>query len=77
VENMPNSDSKLNTEGWGDINWRKVERYVFKLQTRIYAASRHGEVKKVRKLQRILIRSWSNMVLAVRRVTQENTGSAT
>jgi RNA-directed DNA polymerase len=77
VENMPNSDSKLNTEGWGDIDWRKVERYVFKLQTRIYAASRQGEVKKVRKLQRTLMMSWSNRVLAVRRVTQDNTGKNT
>ena len=77
VENMPNSDSKLNTEGWSDIDWRKVERYVFKLQTRIYAASRHGEINKVRKLQRTLIRSWSNRVLAVRRVTQDNTGKNT
>ena len=74
---MPNSDSKLNTEGWGDIDWHQVERYVFKLQTRIYAASRRGEVKKVRKLQRTLMRSWSNRVLAVRRVTQDNTGKNT
>ena len=74
---MPKSDSQQNTEGWGDIDWRKVERYVFKLQTRIYAASRHGEVKKVRKLQRTLMRSWSNRVLAVRRVTQDNTGKNT
>jgi len=77
VENMPNSDSKLNTEGWGDIDWLKVERYVFKLQTRIYSASRRGEVKKVRELQRTLMRSWSNRVLAVRRVTQDNTGKNT
>ena len=77
MENMPNSDSKLNTEGWGEIDWRKVERYVFKLQTRIYTASRQGEVKKVRKLQRTLMRSWSNRVLAVRRVTQDNTGKNT
>ena len=74
---MPNSDSKLNTEGWGDIDWHQVERYVFKLQTRIYAASRQGEVKKVRKLQRTLMRSWSNRVLAVRRVTQDNQGKNT
>ena len=74
---MPKSDSQQNTEGWGDIDWRKVERYVFKLQTRIYAASRHGELKKVRKLQRTLMRSWSNRVLAVRRVTQDNTGKKT
>ena len=73
----PNSDSKLNTEGWKDINWRRAERYVFKLQKRIYAASRRGDVKRVRKLQKTLMRSWSNRVLAVRRVTVENQGKKT
>jgi hypothetical protein len=29
--NKPKSDSLLNTEGWKNINWPKVERYVFKL----------------------------------------------
>jgi RNA-directed DNA polymerase len=74
---MPKSDSNKNIEGWSDINWRKVERYVFKLQTRIYAASRQGEKGQVRKLQRTLMRSWSNRVLAVRRVTQDNQGKNT
>ncbi|MDJ0532333.1 MAG: reverse transcriptase N-terminal domain-containing protein [Xenococcaceae cyanobacterium MO_207.B15] len=75
--NKPNTDSKLNTVGWNDINWRKVERYVFKLQKRIYAASRRGETNKVRKLQKTLMNSWSCKVLAVRRVTQENRGKKT
>ncbi|WP_313890562.1 reverse transcriptase N-terminal domain-containing protein [Aetokthonos hydrillicola] len=73
----PKSDSEMNIEGWKDINWRQVERYVFKLQKRIYAASRHGDVKRVRKLQKTLMRSWSNKVLAVRRVTVENQGKKT
>lgn len=74
----PKSDSSnVNTEGWKNINWRQVERYVFKLQKRIYAASRRGDVKQVRKLQKILMRSWSNRVLAVRRVTVENQGKKT
>ncbi len=75
--NKPKSDSKLNTEGWKTINWHQVEKYVFKLQKRIYAASRHGDVKLVRKLQKTLMRSWSNRVLAVRRVTVENQGKKT
>jgi RNA-directed DNA polymerase len=74
---MPKSDSNMNIEGWRDINWHKVERYVFKLQTHIYAASRQGDIRKVRKLQRTLMRSWSNKVLAVRRVTQDNQGKNT
>jgi 5-methylcytosine-specific restriction endonuclease McrA len=74
----PNLDSEqLNTEGWKDINWRKAERYVFKLQKRIYAASRRGDVKQCRKLQKTLMRSWSNRVLAVGRVTVENQGKKT
>lgn len=75
--NKPNSDSEMNIEGWKDINWRQVERYVFKLQKRIYAASRRGDVKRCRKLQKTLMRSWSNRVLAVRRVTTENQGKKT
>lgn len=70
----PKSDSIMNTEGWGQINWRKAERYVFRLQKRIYAASRRGDVKQCRKLQRTLRRSWFNRALAVRRVTVENQG---
>lgn len=67
----------MNTEGWKTINWRKAERYVFKLQKRIYAASRRGDARRVRKLQKTLMRSWSNRVLAVRRVTQDNQGRKT
>jgi len=74
---MANSDSQKNTEAWKDINWRKAERYVFKLQKRIYAASRRGDVKQCRRLQKTLMRSWSNKVLAVRRVTQDNQGKKT
>ncbi|MFB2977049.1 reverse transcriptase domain-containing protein [Microseira sp. BLCC-F43] len=44
---------------------------------RIYAASRCGNVKLIRKLQKTLMRSRSNRVLSVRRVTQENQGKKT
>jgi len=49
----------------------------FKLQKRIYQASRRGDNRQVRRLQRLLIKSWSAKVLAVRRVTQDNTGKKT
>jgi RNA-directed DNA polymerase len=73
----PNSGQSTDTEGWKQINWRKAERYVYKLQKRIFAASRCGDVKKVRKLQKTLMRSWFNKVLSVRRVTQDNQGKKT
>ena len=54
--NKPNSESlPMTTEGWETINWQKVERYVFKLQKRIYAASRQGNKRQVRQLQKTLI----------------------
>lgn len=62
---------------WSDTNWRKLERDVFKLQKRIYRASNRGDVKLVRRLQKLLISSWSARMLAVRRTTQDNQGKKT
>ena len=63
--------------GWNTISWRKIQRNVFKLQKRIYQASRRGDVKAIRKLQRLLMKSWSARLLATRRVTQDNQGKKT
>lgn len=62
---------------WSDTNWRKSERSVFKLQKRISQASNRGNVKLVRRLQKLLISSRAAKSLAVRRVTQENQGKKT
>lgn len=62
---------------WKKVNWRKLERRVFKLQKRIYKASSRGDLKAVRRLQKTLMRSWSAKMLAVRRVTQDNQGKKT
>lgn len=62
---------------WNQINWSKVERYVFKLQTRIYQASKCDDIRKVRMLQKTLLRSTANKLLSVRRVTQDNQGKKT
>ena len=62
---------------WRHINWRKLERRVYKLQKRIYQASQRGDVKAVRRLQKTLMKSWSARCLAVRRVTQDNQGKKT
>jgi RNA-directed DNA polymerase len=72
----------MNTEstpmyGWNETNWRKLDRQVYKLQKRIYQASNRGNVKLVRRLQRLLMSSWSAKMIAVRRVTQDNKGKKT
>lgn len=62
---------------WNKIPWRKLEKIVFKLQKRIYQAARRGNVKLLRKLQKLLMKSWAAKCLAVRRITQDNTGKKT
>lgn len=62
---------------WRDIPWKTLERRVYKLQKRIYRAAQRGEIKVVRKLQKIILHSWSAKCLAVRKVTQDNTGKKT
>ena len=62
---------------WNMLPWRQLQRRVFKLQTRIYHAAHRGDVRTVHRLQRLLTRSWSAKCLAVRRVTQDNTGKKT
>jgi RNA-directed DNA polymerase len=62
---------------WDEINWRKLERNVFKLQKRIYQASKSGDWKRVKRLQKLLLKSKSAKLLAVRRVAQINKGKKT
>ncbi len=62
---------------WKEIDWKTAEQNVFKLQKRIYKASKSGNVRLARKLQKLLVKSWSARLIAVRRVTQENKGKNT
>ncbi len=62
---------------WRNVDWRKLEKRIFKLQKRIYQASSRGDVKAIRRLQKTMMRSWSVKMLAVRRVTQDNQGKRT
>ncbi len=61
---------------WHQINWRRAERTVRRLQIRIAQATQAGKWNKVKALQRLLTHSFSGKALAVRRVT-ENTGKRT
>ena len=62
---------------WSDLPWNKFEKVLYKLQNRIYQASNRGDVKNVRRLQKLLIKSRSAKLISVRRVTQDNQGSKT
>ena len=62
---------------WQTINWQKAEKYVEKLQKRIFHAEQSKDKRKVRDLQRTLMKSKSALLMSVRRVTQINKGKRT
>lgn len=68
--------SHENVEGWHSIDWQAAHENVRRLQARIVKATQAGRWGKVQALQRLLTRSYSAKVLAVRRVT-ENSGKRT
>src|SRR3954454_11137219 len=62
---------------WDAIQWRHAEENVRRLRQRIFAASRAGDLKRVRNLQKLMLRSRGNALVAVRRVTELNAGRKT
>ena len=62
---------------WPDIVWSDVEADVRALRQRIFTAAKDADHKRVRSLQRLMLRSRANVLASVRRVTQDNTGRHT
>ena len=62
---------------WDAINWALHEQNVVRLRRRIFTAARDGDLAKVRNLQKMMLRSWSNTLAGVRQVTQRNAGRRT
>jgi RNA-directed DNA polymerase len=62
---------------WNEVNWTKANRQVRNLRQRIFRATQAGDFKKVRSLQKLMLRSRANILVSVRRVTQTNAGRKT
>jgi len=62
---------------WTSVDWRAANRHVRNLRQRIFRAAQAGDLKRVRSLQKLMLRSRSNTLLSVRRVTQVNQGKYT
>ena len=62
---------------WSQINWKAVERNVKRLQGRIFRAVRAGKFAKVKSLQKLLARSSSAKLLAIRKACQQSRGRNT
>ncbi len=65
------------TLDWHAVDWRACEGSVRRLRQRIFAASKAGDLGRVRDLQKLMLRSRANTLLSVRRVTERNAGRLT
>lgn len=68
-----NSDSEL----WKSLPWKKFRKNLFRLQCRLWKAVRVGDRKRINNLQKLILKSRSARLLAIRQVTQLNLGKKT
>jgi len=62
---------------WRQVDWRRAEADVRRLRQRIFTASKAGDLARVRRLQKLMLRSRANTLISVRRVTERNAGRLT
>jgi RNA-directed DNA polymerase len=62
---------------WTGIDWHQAERQVRNLRQRIYRATQREDWKTVHSLQKLMLRSYANRKISVRRVAQVNQGRNT
>ena len=62
---------------WDAVNWRAQEETVRRLRQRIFKAAQAGDLKRVRGLQKLMLRSRANTLVSVRRASQRNSGHRT
>jgi RNA-directed DNA polymerase len=74
---MSTNGLKKQLKDWSHIKWNKVYKLVKNLRQRIFRARKLGNFKTLRSLQKLMQRSYANLLLSVRRITQTNKGKAT
>ena len=62
---------------WSQVDWKEAERRVQNLRFRIFRAAKEQRWKQVRNLTKLLLRSYTNMLVSVLRITQVNRGRHT
>lgn len=65
------------SELWKKLPWKKFRQNLFRLQRRVWKAVREGNMAKARNLQKLILKSRSARLLAIRQVTQLNAGKRT
>lgn len=71
------SNGPMASTDWNAVDWRRANAMVRNLRQRIYRATVEGDLRKVRSLQKLMLRSYANKLVSVRRVSQQNAGAKT
>ena len=77
TDDTPSQVSIKAAREWQDIDSKRVEKNVFKLQKLIYRASSRGELRKMHKCQKFLTSSYCPRLLAFSHGTQADPGKKT
>jgi RNA-directed DNA polymerase len=75
--NGPEGLPLFDGDAWEVVDWRRHEEQVRRLRGRIFKAVQDDDWPQARSLQKLMLRSWSNVLVSVRQVTQRNTGRRT
>ena len=59
---------------WSQANWVEVYKLIRNLQRRIFRVRKLGQWKQLRRLQKLMKRSYAILLESVRRITQDNKG---
>merc|ERR1712054_409261 len=65
------------SELWKNIPWKKFRRNLFRLQRRLFKAIQAEDTRRARNIQKLILKSKAARLLAVRQVSQLNTGKKT
>ena len=71
------TENEVVARDWNSINWCTNTKIVRDLRQRIFRASRQGNRRKVRSLQRLMLKCTANKEMSIRKVTQINAGRST
>ena len=69
--------AKRQLQDWSDIDWKTIKKRVKNLRQRIFRATKNKQWNLVRSLMKLMLRSYSNLLLSVSKVTQKNKGRKT
>jgi len=69
--------SSNTSESWKNLPWKKFRQNLFRLQRRVYKAIQAGDKRKAKSLMKLILKSTAARLLAVRQVTQLNSGKKT